>query len=474
MIFSSCKSQYNNTINRKEHLFYILPIDFIMENISYKLKLTAAMEIVDRLVKKGRTALFAGGYVRDMLLHGGEQGDIDIVTDATPEEVVRLFGNTVQVGARFGVIIVVHRGVPFEVATFRSDMGSEDGRHPSAVAFTDARHDALRRDFTINGMFYDPRGNKLLDYVEGRKDLKAKIIRAIGEPEARFREDYLRLLRAVRFAARFGFSIDPATWEAVKAHARNISEISPERIFSEYDRMLRGPHPDRAVSLLSESGLLRSTIPEVADLAGVEQPPEFHPEGDVFTHTVKALGLLVPGPSAVLAWSILLHDIGKKVTMRKADRIRFNNHDQAGAGMARMILKRLHAPNALIDSVAACIENHMNFMNVTEMRLATLKKLLSRATIGDELELHRVDCLASHGNLDNYNFVKDRLAAFAGERVKPTPLVRGNDLVRLGLEPGPLFGKILRDVYDLQLDEKVKTRREAVSYIRKKWITTAR
>jgi putative nucleotidyltransferase with HDIG domain len=445
-----------------------------METISHKLKSAAALEIVERLVKKGHQALFVGGYVRDMLLHAGEQGDIDIATDATPGEIVRLFNATVAVGARFGVVVVVHRRVPFEVATFRSDAPSTDGRHPSAVSFTDARHDAFRRDFTINGMFYDPLTGKLLDYVEGRKDLREKVIRAIGEPGERFKEDYLRLLRAVRFAARFGFSIDRTTWEAVKVHAAHITEISPERIFAEYDRMLRKPRPDRAVSLLSESGLLRSTIPEVADLAGVEQPPEFHPEGDVFTHTVKALGLMRPEPSATLAWSVFLHDIGKKATMRRADRIRFNNHDQVGAHMARSVLKRLRASNALIDSVEACIDNHMNFKNVTEMRLATLKRLLSRPTIEDELELHRVDCLASHGNLDNYNFVKDRLAAFARERVKPAPLVNGRDLVRLGLEPGPLFGKILREVYDQQLDEKLKTRREALDYVKGKWAQNKR
>jgi putative nucleotidyltransferase with HDIG domain len=441
----------------------------LMYTITNTARLSAAMEVIQRLVNKGRTALFAGGYVRDMLLKDGEQGDIDIVTDALPHEVMRLFSHTVGVGARFGVVVVVHRKIPFEVATFRSDAGTGDGRRPSAVSFTDARHDALRRDFTINGMFYDPRSGKILDYVDGRKDLREKVIRAIGDPETRFGEDYLRLLRAVRFAARFGFSIERTTWNAVKAHAPRITGISPERIFAEYDRMLKKPHQDRALSLLAESGLLRSTIPEVADLIGVEQPPEFHPEGDVFTHTVKALGLMAHDPSAVLAWSVLLHDVGKKVTMRRADRIRFNNHDQAGAEMARAILKRLRASNALIDSVSACIDNHMNFMNVTAMRLATLKKLLSRPTIRDELELHRVDCLASHGNLDNYNFVKDRLAAFAGEPVKPAPLVRGYDLVRLGLEPGPLFGKILHEVYDLQLDEKVRTKRAAVAYVKLKW-----
>jgi poly(A) polymerase len=256
--------------------------------------------------------------------------------------------------------------------------------------------------------------------------------------------------------------------------AAGIGSVSAERIFAELDRMLRQPHPDRAFGLLLDSGLLRQTLPEVADLVGIEQPPEFHPEGDVFLHTVKALSLLndpvAPSPvSSVLGWSVLLHDVGKKATMRRLDRIRFNNHDKVGAELARLVLKRLRAPNDLIDAVAACIENHMNFMNVAEMRLATLKKLLSRPTIGDELALHRVDCLASHGNLDNFYFVKDRLAAFARETIKPPPLLRGTDLLALGLRAGPLFGAILREVYDLQLDEKLTSRTEAIAYVKERW-----
>jgi tRNA nucleotidyltransferase/poly(A) polymerase len=308
---------------------------------------------------------------------------------------------------------------PFEVATFRSDIGTDDGRHPSHIVFTDAKHDAQRRDFTINGMFYDPLTDKVLDYVSGKEDLAAKVVRAIGDPALRFKEDYLRLLRAVRFAARFDFAIEDATWDAVKANAAGIAGISRERIFAEFDRTLSKPNPDRAFRLLAESGLLGRTIPEVADLIGVEQPAEFHPEGDVFTHTIKALGLMGPDPSPILSWSVLLHDIGKKTTMRVTDRIRFNNHDQAGAAMAEALLERLHAPGSLIGAVVACIDNHMNFMNVTAMRLSTLKKFLSRPTIADELELHRTDCLASHGNLDNYHFVKTKLEAFALEQLKP-------------------------------------------------------
>jgi poly(A) polymerase len=430
----------------------------------------AALDIVSKLVHSGYTALFAGGCVRDMLMGNDEPGDIDIVTNATPQTVAALFSHTVAVGAQFGVVVVVHRGIPFEVATFRSDIGTDDGRHPSHIVFTDAEHDALRRDFTINGMFYDPLTDKVFDYVSGKKDLAAKVVRAIGDPALRFREDYLRLLRAVRFTARFDFTIDTATWDAVKENAARITGISAERIFAELDRMLQKPNPDRAFRLLAESGLLAHTIPEVADLIGVEQPPEFHPEGDVFIHTIKALGSMGPGPSPVLAWSVLLHDIGKKVTMTVTDRIRFNNHDQAGAKMAESVLTRLHAPGSLIGAVVACIDNHMNFMNVTVMRLSTLKKFLSRPTITDELELHRADCLASHGNIDNYHFVKTKLEAFALEQLKPPPLLRGNDLIAFGLTPGPLFGTILDEIYDLQLEEKITTREEALEMVKGKWV----
>jgi poly(A) polymerase len=383
--------------------------------------------------------------------------------------VQELFQHTIPVGVKFGVVIVVQAGIPFEVATLRTDAGSDDGRHPSHIVFTDARHDAMRRDFTINGLFYDPLTGQISDYVSGIDDINNRVIRAIGDPTRRFQEDYLRLLRAVRFAARFDFSIDPATWESVRAHAGLITQISPERVFAELDRMLRQGHADRAVTLLSGAGLLKHVLPEVADCMGVEQPPEFHPEGDVFSHVVKALSLMKPDPSQTLAWSVLLHDIGKKATMRVAERIRFNNHDNVGAAMAAVILRRLRAPTAIVESVEYCIGNHMNFMNVMVMRLSTLKKLLSRPTIHDEIELHRVDCLASHGNIDNCTFVEDHLRAFAIERIRPEPLVGGKDLIALGLKPGPLFGEILQEVYDLQLDEKIRSRDEAMAIVREKW-----
>ncbi|MBN2035995.1 MAG: CCA tRNA nucleotidyltransferase [Chitinispirillaceae bacterium] len=441
-----------------------------MVDAALRSKRQAALDIVSRLVKGGYTALFAGGYVRDMI-HGGEKrGDIDIVTNATPQTITGLFAHTVGVGAQFGVVVVVESGIPFEVATFRSDIGINNGRHPQTVVFADARCDAGRRDFTINGMFYDPLTDTIIDYVNGRSDLEKGVIRAIGDPAIRFQEDYLRLLRAVRFAARFGFQIHEDTWQAIRENAPGVGRISPERIFSELDKMLRQPHPDHAVALLAEAGLLELVLPEVAACRGVEQPPQFHPEGDVFSHTLKALRLLGPASSPTLAWSVLLHDIGKKATMQWSDRIRFNNHDQVGARMARAVLKRLRASNDLIDSVVACVGNHMNFMNVMSMRLATLKKLLSRPTISDECELHRIDCCASHGNLENYNFVKKRLEHLAREEIKPPPLLRGTDLISLGLAPGPIFSSILREVYDLQLDEKVRTREEALELVRRQWI----
>ena len=429
-------------------------------------KYRAALDIIGRLRKSGYEALFAGGAVRDMLMGGADDGDIDIATNARPEIVARLFSHTIPVGVKFGVIIVVMGGVPFEVATFRSDTGSEDGRHPESVVFTDARTDALRRDFTINGLFYDPLTGEVNDYVNGRADISGRIIRAIGDPSLRFKEDYLRLLRAVRFAARFDFSIDGATWNAIVEHAPAIVHISVERIFAELDKMLRGPHADRALDLLYESGLLGLVLPEVAALKGVEQPPEFHPEGDVFEHTKKALSLLEPDPSSTLVWSLLLHDIGKPGTMVKADRLRFNNHDQVGMHLARRLLKEFHTSNTLIDDTADCIANHMNFMNVKRMRLGTLKRLLSRPTIETEMELHRLDCLASHGNCENYEFIKEQLAVFKTESLKPQPLLGGRDLIAFGFKPGPLFGEILDRLYDLQLEETIQTREEAIAFVR--------
>jgi putative nucleotidyltransferase with HDIG domain len=422
-----------------------------------------ACEIVKHLADNGYQAFFAGGYVRDMLLGQNDEGDIDIATNATPGVVASLFPQVIGVGEQFGVMIVVKNGIPFEVATFRSDIGICDGRHPGAIAFSGAEDDALRRDFTVNGMFLDPVTGQIFDYVDGKKDLEKKIIRAIGNPKKRFEEDYLRLLRAIRFAARFDFNIEENTWEAVKEKAGNITRISPERIFQELDKTLTGPHPDKALVLLLKSGLLQVVLPEVEAMAGVAQPPEFHPEGDVFTHTVKALYLLV-NPTRITAWSALLHDIGKPRTMTISDRIRFSNHSRTGADMAEQILMRLKAPNSLIEGVYACIDNHMNFMNVTNMRLSTLKKFLSRPTFEHEMELHRADCLASHGDISNHVFLRKKQKEIPINEVKPLPLLTGKDLISLGFSPGPAFKKILGDAYDAQLEGKIKDKADAIKW----------
>ncbi|MBD3391928.1 MAG: HD domain-containing protein [Chitinivibrionales bacterium] len=428
-------------------------------------KVQTALRIVEILVENGYQAVFAGGYVRDMLLGCEYAGDIDIATSAAPQAVASLFPRVTGVGEHFGVMLVIEGGVPFEVATFRSDVGVLDGRHPREVTFSSPEMDARRRDFTINGLFYDPLKNEVLDYVEGRRDLQAGLIRAIGDPGRRFKEDYLRLLRAVRFAARFDFRIDPETWSAMHDAAAGIEKVARERILQEITKTLQGPHPARAVGLLADSGLLAVILPEVEALKGVEQPEQFHPEGDVFSHTMKALSFL-KSPSAVAAWSTLLHDIGKPATMTRTDRVRFNNHHRVGARMARRVLKRLRASRALIEDVCECIDKHMDFMNVTRMRLSTLKKFLARPTLDDELELHRVDCLASHGDLENYEFVLQKRAELADEEVRPDPLLTGRDLIELGFKPGPVFGRILQAAYDLQLDENLRTPEEARAWAR--------
>jgi len=424
----------------------------------------AAREIIGQLRGNGFFALYAGGYVRDMILGTQKRGDIDIATNATPQQISGLFRNVVAVGEHFGVMIVVMGEIPFEVATFRKDIGTADNRHPASVSFTDAREDALRRDFTINGMFYDPVKKEVLDYVEGRADLEKGVIRAIGEARLRFEEDYLRMIRAIRFGARFGFSIEKHTWDALVAQAPGITKISAERIFQELDKMLMGPNPDKAIVMLKDSGLLSIVLPEVAACAGVEQPKEFHPEGDVFTHIVLALSKLF-APTHVAAWSTLLHDIGKPSTMVVADRIRFSNHDVVGAKLAERVLRRLKAPSQLIEDVYEVIVNHMNFMNVQKMRLSTLKKFLSRKTLEDELTLHKADCLASHKDISNFDFIRQKQGELSVETIKPAPLIGGRDLIALGYKPGPLFGQMLDQMYDMQLEEKIVTRQEAIDWV---------
>ena len=419
----------------------------------------AAREIVARLRAHEHEAFFAGGCVRDRLL-GRPSKDIDIATSAGPDEVQRLFPDSHPVGKAFGVVIVEQGGYAFEVATFREEGPYSDGRRPDAVSFTDAVHDAQRRDFTINALFYDPTSDQVLDYVKGQEDLRRGIVRAVGDPVTRFAEDHLRMLRAVRFATTLGFALDPATEAAIRTSTRLIRRISAERIRDEILRTLtEAKRPGDALQQWHELGLLREMLPEVEALIGVEQPPAFHPEGDVFTHTKLMLDHLAPPPrDPVLVCAVLLHDIGKPATKSWGpgsdgeDRIRFDGHDRVGAEIAEQVLRRLRCSNALIDAVTTCVRNHMRFMHVQEMRKAKLRRWLKEPTFPIELELHRVDCLASHADLSNYEYVKQRAEEWANEPKLPDPWISGTDLIELGLAEGPRIGHWKREAYARQLD----------------------
>jgi poly(A) polymerase len=425
-----------------------------------------AISIVKRLREAGHTAYFNGGCVRDMV-RGVEPEDIDIATSATPEQVQALFTKTVPVGAAFGVVLVLEGGHQFEVATFRSDDAYVDGRRPSAIHFASPEEDARRRDFTINGLFYDPIADQIIDFVGGRADIERKLVRTIGEPRERFTEDKLRLLRCVRFAANLGYEIEPATFDAVKEMAAQITVVSAERIRDELVKILTRANAGRGLELLDASGLLREILPEIAAMKGVEQPAEFHPEGDVFKHTRLMLDTLPPNPSTVLAFAVLLHDVGKPPTfVRAPDRIRFNDHDRVGAEMTEVILRRLRFSNDEIEKTVLCVREHMKFQFVKEMRPAKLKRLMARETFPDELELHRIDCASSHRNLENYEFLKAKAAEMPPEVLKPQPLLTGHDLLALGLKPGPLVGQILHEVEELQLEERLKSRAEALEFAR--------
>jgi putative nucleotidyltransferase with HDIG domain len=424
----------------------------------------AAANIARRLRDAGHVAYFAGGCVRDMV-RAVEPHDYDIATTATPEQVQQFFPKTVPVGAQFGVVLVLEAGHQFEVATFRSDEAYVDGRRPSSVRYGSPEEDAQRRDFTINGLFFDPLANQIIDFVRGQDDIGRKLVRTIGDPRQRFTEDKLRMLRAIRFAANLGFEIDPATFAVVKEMAAQIHVVSAERIRDELTKIFTRPHAGRGLQLLEESGLLTQILPELAAMKGVEQPPDFHPEGDVFTHTRLMLDLLPPKPNVVLSFAVLLHDVGKPPTFARApDRIRFNEHDRVGAELAEQILRRLRFSNDEIAKIVLCVREHMRMQYVKEMRPAKLKRILARETFGDELELHRIDCEASHRNLENYEFLKAKAAELPPEVVKPTPLLTGHDLLTLGLKPGPMVGRILREVEELQLEERLKSPAEALAY----------
>lgn len=428
----------------------------------------AATDIARRLQQAGHTAYFAGGCVRDELL-GLDPHDYDIATSAKPAEVQKLFPHTQAVGAHFGVILVMEHGRAFEVATFRSDHEYIDGRRPEMVTFSTPEEDAARRDFTINGMFHDPVADKFIDFVGGREDLASQTLRAIGDPVDRFREDKLRLLRAVRFAARFGYQIDPATWDALRVHAADIHAVSAERIREELVKILAHPTRVRGFDLLDQSGLLKEILPEIEKLKGCEQPAQFHPEGDVFVHTRAMLELLAPDAPVGVVLSVLFHDIGKPPTFRyhkDEDRIRFSGHDRVGAEMTERVMERLRFSRADAERAVEAVRQHMVFKDVQNMRTAKLKRFMAREGFDEELELHRVDCQSSHGALDNYDFLKAKAEEFANEPLIPPPLVTGHDLMALGWRPGPHFGPMLEAVQTAQLEGTLTTKEEALAWVK--------
>lgn len=422
-----------------------------------------ALGIIRNLRLRGFEALLVGGCVRDLLL-GISPKDYDVATNATPDQVLALWPDSQRVGAHFGVALVHRDSVHVEVATFRSEGGYQDGRRPGEVRFeTDPRLDVLRRDFTINALLLDPETGQVLDFVGGQEDLKAKVIRAIGNPEERFREDRLRMLRAVRFAARLRFDIDPATEAAIALLHPLIQEVSAERIRDEIVRILTEGSARRGFELLMRTGLLHAILPEVAAMQGVEQPPQYHPEGDVWSHTLIMLDGLPAGAPASLAMGVLLHDVGKPGTYRVADRIRFDGHVTLGVEIAEQILHRLRFSNDDVRQVTALVGNHMRFGDVARMKESTLKRFMRLERFDEHLELHRLDCASSHGQLDNYDLVRQRREEIGEEQIRPPRLVNGRDLMDAGFEPGPELGRVLTLVEDAQLEGAVRTKDEAIA-----------
>lgn len=427
-----------------------------------------AISIVQRLRAEGYESYFAGGCVRDMLL-GNEPQDYDIATNARPEDIQRLFPVTVPVGAQFGVILVVIDGAPFEVASFRHDGPYLDGRRPSAVRFGTLEEDIQRRDFTINGMVYDPLADRVIDRVGGQDDLRRGLVRAIGDPRARFEEDRLRMIRALRFAASLGFEIDAPTFAAIQKLAPSIAVISWERIGDEITRILTEGGAQRGFELLDRSGLLGIVLPEIVAMKGIAQSPDYHPEGDVFTHTLLLLSHL-HSPTETLAYGCLLHDVAKpRCSRRDGDRITFYGHTEQGAEMAEAILKRLKRGRAVWERVGYLVRNHLRQVQAPQMRLSTLKRFLREDGIEELLELARIDALSSNGDLSYYRFCQERRGALKQEEIRPEPLVRGGDLIELGFKPGPQFKDILRQVEDAQLGGELHSRDEAIEWIRNKF-----
>jgi poly(A) polymerase len=442
-----------------------------------------AQHICRTLRSKGYQAFFVGGCVRDILLHR-EPADYDVATDARPEQVERIFPNSLTVGAKFGVVVVVQEPEPgeqpesaaatVEVATFRSDVGYSDGRHPDQVVYSSTpQQDVQRRDFTINGLLLDPDTNEVLDFVGGRDDLRAGIIRAIGRPEERFREDKLRMLRAVRFAARFGYSIEPETLRAIQLLAPEINQVSAERLRDELTKLLSEGAARRGLELLDETRLLRQLLPEISRMQGVEQPPQFHPEGDVWIHTLLMLEGLTPGCSATLAWGVLLHDVGKPPTFTPPSgpngRIRFDRHVEVGTVMAQEICFRLRFSNDDTAQIASLVANHLRFKDAPQMKRSTLKRFVRLDRFAEHMELHRLDCSSSHRNLENYEFMRRFLAETPPEEVRPVRLLSGDDLIDMGFRPGPEFKQILHAAEDAQLEGGIQTREDALIWLRQNY-----
>ena len=432
-----------------------------------------ANAISDALQSAGYQAFLVGGCVRDLLLER-EPADYDVATSATPEQVLKLFPDGITVGAQFGVILVQRDGAKVEVATFRSDVGYSDGRHPDRVEYASSpEEDVKRRDFTINGLVMRHNTGEILDYVDGQADLRAGIIRAIGEPDRRFAEDKLRMLRAVRFAARFGYEVEHKTFAAIRKHAREISQVSAERIRDELTKLLTEGAARTGFALLDSCWLLSIILPEIAAMKGVEQPPQYHPEGDVWTHTLLMLEGLPAGCSATLAWGVLLHDVGKPATFRSAretgDRIRFDGHVDVGLAVGKQILGRLRFSNDDTEQILSLVEQHMKFKDVGRMRPATLKRFVRLPRFDEHLSLHRLDCLSSHRNLEAYEFVMEFLRTTPPEVVQPAKLVTGEDVLSLGYKPGPIVGKILAAVEEAQLNGELASREDAISFVDSKF-----
>ena len=429
-----------------------------------------ANSICETLHRHGHQALLAGGCVRDVLLKR-EPADYDVATDATPDRVLDLFPDGIGVGAQFGVILVPRDGMKVEVATFRSDVGYSDGRHPDRVEYSQTpEEDVKRRDFTINGLLMRHDTGEILDYVNGREDLEAGVIRAIGEPDRRFAEDKLRMLRAVRFAARFGFEIEAAAFLAIRRHAKEVTLVSAERIRDELTKLLTEGAARKGFELLDQTWLLSIVLPEIAAMKGVQQPPQYHPEGDVWIHTLLMLEGLPAGAAPTLAWGVLLHDVGKPPTFRPVsetgDRIRFDGHVAVGERMGEEILKRLRFSNDETQQVVALIANHMKFKDVEGMRTATLKRFVRLPQFDEHMALHRLDCLSSHRHLEAYEFVQRFLQETPPEQVRPERLLTGEHLIDMGYRPGPQFARILAALEDAQLEGQVRTRAEAEKFVK--------